>query len=592
MIPIIEKRTACESLIDYHETKVEKGEASFLHSNTLGPEFRDGKEGKELRDAYSYQLNLLHDQNEQVSRKAVTKNKFYHLSISLSPTDHLDKENLTKLAEAYLEKMEYTDRPYFAYEHFDQKFQHLHIVIPTLNLYHEKDFQYKDWNKSYSAARELEKEFGLFQIETELGASSGKSKQTSENMDHYSFHRSFFNKSTDEERKEMIKKYPELHLIKKDHPLKNVEVKQIIGNSSFYEIQSSLILSEKWDESKKMQLKRKVETAFDLSKTKEDFYLNLKNLGVYHRELFHQRSNRFELKYGLEGENFYCFADKLSSRFTLSKINAMETIKVNTFRDKQEKYLKSLLSKTLPSSKSLNDFESKLKTFGIETVWASNSGGIYGVSFHNKSVQNGEIFKGSELGFSIKTIQDQIAKNNTTQSQIPNKSTQSGQVSEKGEMDFLSKRIKSILFKSNSIETFEKNLQSSKIQILYSKNSGGIYGVSFQNNTVPNGKTFKGSDLGVSYTAIKKHFSLKEEQSKSKSIGQPFAEEKKPIVSEKPTTLENKELKELTSDIASIVTAPVSMSSTGDFEEDKIKRRRKKSEREDDQDKGKDGISM
>lgn len=565
MIPVIQKTTACNYVFSYHEEKVANGEAYLLDSDIVTKQDREGKSKEQIVIENSYSLDRIHDQNDRHSQKSVYKNRYYHLSLSFSPDDLLDQNKMKEVALTYMDKMGYSDRPYYIYVHNDKEFQHLHIVTTTINRDLEKDHQLGDWKKSFKAAREIETDFELVQIETEYGKSVNKEKSTNNNIDKFSFHRSLFFVSDKNLRDDLSEKYPSLLMLARKDQISNAEIKSVIGSNDFYSVQSELMIKEKWHESKRMQLKRKLDTAIELSKNKEEYFKTLESLGVYARELYNKRSQSTEIKYGLIKQGFYCMADLLPNKYNLGTINRLGFSKENHQRNSENKFVSAVIKKTLQRSKNIGEFEKLLTEAKIGVKWASNKGGVYGVSFENKSVEKGNIFKGSEIGYSYKSIIDQINKNNKLK-ELPKEGL------------YLQSKISEALKRSTNREMFQTLLYASKISVIWAKNTGGVYGVSFKDNSDETNKTIKGSELKFSLATLDKAFeknSISKEESKGFDVDFEFT---------KPKGKEftpNDNLGGIETLIPSGSLSSDSMDN--DPEEEKIKRRRKKGE----QDKGK-----
>ncbi len=95
------------------------------------------------------------------------KNQVSHISISLKPGEHLDEEQKLNFAEKLLEKLNFqTDRvPYLVVEHHDKKYEHFHIVAGRIRDDGTVVSDSKIALRTIQATKELEKEFGLEQIE-------------------------------------------------------------------------------------------------------------------------------------------------------------------------------------------------------------------------------------------------------------------------------------------------------------------------------------------------------------------------------------------------------------------------------------------
>lgn len=100
--------------INYHERKVEKGDAEVLLSNI---------EYDSVKDAA--------DQFDYI--KTTSKHKLgaeiYHSSINLAPGTTLSNDQFREIAVEYLSKMGFDDNPFIVYRHYDKGEQeHIHIV--------------------------------------------------------------------------------------------------------------------------------------------------------------------------------------------------------------------------------------------------------------------------------------------------------------------------------------------------------------------------------------------------------------------------------------------------------------------------------
>ena len=99
--------------------------------------------------------------------KPKVKNQVVHLSVSLKPGEHLDEEKKVEFSEKLLEKLNFKiDRvPYLIVEHHDKEYEHWHIVAGRIG---DDGKTVKEWRiaeRAISATKELEKEFGLEQVE-------------------------------------------------------------------------------------------------------------------------------------------------------------------------------------------------------------------------------------------------------------------------------------------------------------------------------------------------------------------------------------------------------------------------------------------
>lgn len=94
-----------------------------------------------------------------------TEKPILHISLNPSLDDRLTDGQFAELAKEYMQKMGYGDQPYIVYIHEDIDRRHIHIVSTCVNEKGEKIDDAYEWNRSMKACRELERKFGLKQIE-------------------------------------------------------------------------------------------------------------------------------------------------------------------------------------------------------------------------------------------------------------------------------------------------------------------------------------------------------------------------------------------------------------------------------------------
>jgi mannose-6-phosphate isomerase-like protein (cupin superfamily) len=95
------------------------------------------------------------------------KNQVSHISISLKPGEHLDEEQKLNFAERLLEKLNFQKErvPYLVVEHHDKEYEHFHIVAGRIRDDGTVVSDSKLALRTIQATKEIEKEFGLEQVE-------------------------------------------------------------------------------------------------------------------------------------------------------------------------------------------------------------------------------------------------------------------------------------------------------------------------------------------------------------------------------------------------------------------------------------------
>ena len=94
-----------------------------------------------------------------------TEKPVLHISLNPSVDDRLTDGQFAELAREYMQKMGYGDQPYIVYLHEDIDRRHVHIISTCVKENGEKISDAYEWNRSMKACRELERKFGLKQVE-------------------------------------------------------------------------------------------------------------------------------------------------------------------------------------------------------------------------------------------------------------------------------------------------------------------------------------------------------------------------------------------------------------------------------------------
>ena len=118
---MIAKISATENLggaLGYNFKKVEKGEASIL----LAAELYQSNDGNYTME------DVLADMQALIPKKCRTKKTVFHCSLNPHPDEKLSDEQLTQIANKYMEALGYGNQPYIVFKHNDIAREHIHIV--------------------------------------------------------------------------------------------------------------------------------------------------------------------------------------------------------------------------------------------------------------------------------------------------------------------------------------------------------------------------------------------------------------------------------------------------------------------------------
>lgn len=114
----------------------------------------DGKTPRELAKEFAESRSLNPDLQRPV----------YHVSLSLSPGEHVDDFTWNELADRYMQRMGFGSSQYVVARHTDRGHEHIHIVASRIGLDGKTVSDSNDYYRSEQVIREIEKEFGLERV--------------------------------------------------------------------------------------------------------------------------------------------------------------------------------------------------------------------------------------------------------------------------------------------------------------------------------------------------------------------------------------------------------------------------------------------
>ncbi|MFQ9280560.1 MAG: conjugal transfer protein MobB [Phocaeicola vulgatus] len=89
------------------------------------------------------------------------KKSVIHISLNPSPKDILSEEQMTVLAQEFMEKFGYGNQPYIVWLHEDINRKHMHIVSVRIDETGEKIDHNREANRAQNICREMEVKYGL-----------------------------------------------------------------------------------------------------------------------------------------------------------------------------------------------------------------------------------------------------------------------------------------------------------------------------------------------------------------------------------------------------------------------------------------------
>ena len=151
MIAKISSSANLAGALGYNFKKVDTGGASILLAEGL----------YENPDSAYTLLEVLSDMQALIPPKCRTKNVVFHCSLNPHPDEKLSDEQLTQIAQEYMQTLGYGEQPYIVFKHHDIEREHIHIVSLRVNSAGEKINDKFENRRSKRITDHLERKYGL-----------------------------------------------------------------------------------------------------------------------------------------------------------------------------------------------------------------------------------------------------------------------------------------------------------------------------------------------------------------------------------------------------------------------------------------------
>lgn len=155
MVAKINTGSSLYGALSYNQEKLDSEEAKILYSNRIMQQ-PDGDHSMYL-NIKSFEPYLLANNK--------TEKPVLHISLNPHPDDKLTDQQMTEIAQEYMDKMGYGDQPYIVYKHEDLDRHHLHIVSVNVDETGKKLNSNYDYKRSKDITRDLEKKYNLLPAE-------------------------------------------------------------------------------------------------------------------------------------------------------------------------------------------------------------------------------------------------------------------------------------------------------------------------------------------------------------------------------------------------------------------------------------------
>ncbi|GHV10261.1 mobilization protein [Bacteroidia bacterium] len=151
MIAKISSSNNLYGALSYNQNKVEDDHAKVIFTNKM-IEPKDGN--------FDISTCLQSFENYLLANKR-TEKPVIHLSINPDPKDKLSDEQLSEIAQTYMQKMGYGEQPFIVYLHEDIERRHIHIVSLRVDENGKKIDGNFERRRSMDVCRDLEQQYRL-----------------------------------------------------------------------------------------------------------------------------------------------------------------------------------------------------------------------------------------------------------------------------------------------------------------------------------------------------------------------------------------------------------------------------------------------
>ncbi|RYE28356.1 MAG: relaxase, partial [Sphingobacteriales bacterium] len=151
MVAVIKSSASLRNVLHYNENKLAQNVARLIHSQGFA------KDTENL--GFTDKLRTF---EKQISLNQSTKLNMVHISLNFDPSEKLDKETLSEIADSYMQRIGFGGQPYLVYEHRDAGHPHIHLISTNIQRDGRRiKMQNIGRNQSEKARKEIEKEFQL-----------------------------------------------------------------------------------------------------------------------------------------------------------------------------------------------------------------------------------------------------------------------------------------------------------------------------------------------------------------------------------------------------------------------------------------------
>ena len=151
MVAKISSGNSIFGALAYNQMKVDEQQAKVISTNRM-IEPRDG----------NYTVGVcMRSFEPYLAANQKTESPILHISLNPDPKDVLTDDQLSKIAQEYMEKLGYGNQPFIVYKHEDIDRHHLHIVSVRVDENGKKLDHNFEYRKSMEICRQIEQKYHL-----------------------------------------------------------------------------------------------------------------------------------------------------------------------------------------------------------------------------------------------------------------------------------------------------------------------------------------------------------------------------------------------------------------------------------------------
>jgi len=151
MVAKINSGNTLYGILAYNQTKVDETQAKVIFTNKM---IEPANGNFDISTCLqSFEPYLLANKR--------TEKPVLHISVNPDPKDKLNDEQLSEIAQIYMQKMGYGEQPFIVYKHEDIERRHIHIVSLRVDENGKKIDHNFERRRSMDVCRALEQQYGL-----------------------------------------------------------------------------------------------------------------------------------------------------------------------------------------------------------------------------------------------------------------------------------------------------------------------------------------------------------------------------------------------------------------------------------------------